>query len=42
MSSPPSPPAWYPDPARQHEYRYFNGADWTNDVSDAGVALKWP
>lgn len=28
--------AWYPDPSGRHEYRYFNGAVWTADVSDDG------
>jgi Protein of unknown function (DUF2510) len=42
MSSRPSPPAWYPDPARAHEWRYFDGDAWTDDVSDAGVVSKSP
>lgn len=31
------PPAWYPDPSRRHEVRYWNGTSWTYDVADAGV-----
>ena len=40
MSTTPSPPAWYPDPSRSHEWRYFNGYTWTDDVSDAGVVSQ--
>ncbi len=28
---------WYPDPARRHQYRYWDGATWTEHVSDEGV-----
>ncbi|MGA9275783.1 DUF2510 domain-containing protein [Ilumatobacter sp.] len=31
-----STPGWYPDPGGQHDLRYFNGADWTGDVSTDG------
>jgi len=27
---------WYPDPTGRFEYRYFNGRDWTTDVSTGG------
>lgn len=30
-------PEWYPDPFCRHEYRYFNGARWTDDVADNSV-----
>jgi hypothetical protein len=31
----PTPPAaWYPDPHRRHEMRYWDGVDWTEHVSD--------
>ena len=33
---------WHPDPSGRHEMRYWNGASWTDDVSDAGVAAKDP
>jgi actin-like ATPase involved in cell morphogenesis len=38
-----APPAvleagWQADPAGRHEYRYWDGAAWTDDVSDSGVA----
>ncbi len=35
MSSP--EPGWNPDPAGRHEYRYWDGTNWTDDVSDNGV-----
>ncbi|MEA2704998.1 MAG: hypothetical protein QOD63_2943 [Actinomycetota bacterium] len=31
-------PDWYPDPARRHELRYWDGQTWTPNVSDRGVA----
>ncbi len=31
-----SPAGWYPDPHRRYEYRYFNGTEWTADVSSSG------
>jgi hypothetical protein len=50
-SSPASPPPpapasvqanWYPDPSGKHQYRYYDGSRWTDDVSDNGIALKDP
>ena len=32
----PPVPGWYPDPAGRHEYRYWNGWRWTDDVSSHG------
>lgn len=32
----PPQPGWYPDPAGRHEYRYWNGWRWTDDVSSHG------
>lgn len=29
---------WFPDPTRRHEYRYHDGRQWTDQVSDRGVA----
>ena len=29
-------PGWQPDPTGRHEYRYWDGGTWTDDVSDAG------
>jgi ribosomal protein L32 len=36
------PPAWAPDPSRQHELRYWDGAKWTEHVSDGGVQAVDP
>lgn len=36
------PAGWHADPAGRHELRYWNGTGWTDDVSDAGVAVKDP
>lgn len=30
-------PGWQPDPTARHEYRYWDGSQWTDDVSDGGV-----
>jgi uncharacterized RDD family membrane protein YckC len=30
------PPGWFADPLRRHEFRYWDGASWTEHVSDAG------
>lgn len=32
------PPAWYPDPTGRHDHRWWDGAEWTSHVADAGVA----
>jgi hypothetical protein len=29
--------AWYPDPARRHQFRYWDGTAWTGDVATNGV-----
>jgi hypothetical protein len=36
------PPAWYPDPTGAHEHRWWDGAEWTSHVADAGVASREP
>lgn len=42
--TPPPPPApsvpagWYADPSGRHQYRYFDGHDWTEHVANNGVA----
>ncbi len=36
MNSP--APGWHPDPTSRHQYRYWDGARWTDDVADDGVA----
>lgn len=33
---PPPPPAWRVDPTGRHEVRYWDGARWTEHVSDRG------
>lgn len=30
------PPNWYPDPMGRHEYRFYDGTTWTDQVSDHG------
>ena len=29
-------PSWYPDPEGRHEYRWYDGTAWTDQVSDHG------
>jgi hypothetical protein len=36
------PPAWYPDPAEQHEFRFWNGLRWTDFALDNGVQCADP
>jgi Protein of unknown function (DUF2510) len=36
------PPGWNPDPTGRHEYRYWDGGSWTDDVSDNGVTSVDP
>ena len=31
-----APPDWYPDPGGRHQYRYWDGAAWTNHVANSG------
>jgi hypothetical protein len=40
--STPSGHGWHPDPTGRNQYRYFDGARWTDDVSNNGAALKDP
>lgn len=35
-------PGWLPDPDARHEYRYWDGSGWTDDVADGGVASTDP
>ena len=30
------PADWYPDPSGKHEYRYWDGSQWTANVSNHG------
>lgn len=34
--------AWHPDPTGRHELRYWDGAQWTDHVSDQGVQATSP
>jgi hypothetical protein len=34
--------SWQPDPTGRHQYRYFDGARWTNHVADHGQSTKDP
>lgn len=36
------PANWYKDPSGRYEYRYWDGAKWTDDVARAGVPSKDP
>jgi uncharacterized protein YxjI len=36
------PANWYPDPLGRHELRYFDGAAWTDHVSNQGVTGRDP
>jgi hypothetical protein len=40
MNSPAS--GWQRDPTARHEYRYWDGSRWTDDVSDRGVTATDP
>lgn len=31
-------PGWYNDPTNRHLYRYWDGAQWTGQVSDGGTS----
>jgi hypothetical protein len=37
-----SAPGWNPDPTGRHEYRYWDGSTWTDDVSDNGITSVDP
>ena len=32
-------PGWHPDPSGRHDYRYWDGATWTENVADGGVVI---
>jgi hypothetical protein len=38
VAGPAAAAAWHPDPSGRHELRYFDGAQWTEHVSDQGAA----
>lgn len=35
-TTPRRPPGWYPDVTGRHQYRYWNGDAWTEEVADRG------
>jgi hypothetical protein len=37
-----STPGWHPDPTARHDYRYWDGWEWTDDVADGGVTAYDP
>jgi flagellar basal body-associated protein FliL len=37
-----TPPGWLTDPMQRHEYRYWDGTQWTAAVSDDGAASSDP
>ena len=37
-----SPPRWFADPSGRHEYRYWDGEQWTEHVSDHGTSSVDP
>ena len=40
MTQPPE--GWYTDPTSEYMYRYWNGTQWTNQVSSSGTTLNDP
>lgn len=37
-----APPGWFPDPSGRHQFRYWDGRQWTDGVSDHGVPASDP
>jgi len=37
VTAPENPPRWVPDPLGRHQFRYWDGARWTDHVADDGV-----
>ncbi|MBA2496982.1 MAG: DUF2510 domain-containing protein [Acidimicrobiia bacterium] len=35
--SPPAPPGWFPDPSGRHQFRWWDGAAFSDQVADGGV-----
>ena len=35
-------PNWYPDPTGRHQHRYWNGTEWTDNVSTNGIQSADP
>lgn len=39
---PTAPPGWYPDPTQRNEYRYWDGAGWSDHVANRGSVARDP
>ena len=39
---PQQPPNWFPDPLGRHQFRYWDGTQWTEHVSDGGATTSDP
>ena len=37
-----APPAWYPDPSKRFELRYWDGSEWTEHVARSGQQFTDP
>lgn len=37
-----TPPGWLTDPMQRHQYRYWDGTQWTGAVSDDGAESSDP
>jgi hypothetical protein len=37
-----APPGWLADPTQRHQYRYWDGVQWTAAVSDNGAQANDP
>ena len=42
QNPPHNPPRWAADPTGRHQYRYWDGTDWTEQVSDNGAVSTDP
>lgn len=42
MTTPENPARWAPDPLGRHQYRYWDGTQWTEHVADDGVVGSDP
>lgn len=42
MSDPTQPANWHADPTGRHQYRYWNGTEWTDQVADNQVTSTDP
>jgi uncharacterized RDD family membrane protein YckC len=42
VSAPENPPRWAADPLGRHQYRYWDGSQWTEHVSDDGMLTVDP